>query len=239
MESGTTNREQGEEQAEAWWKGEHADGWWKDEQTGSSSSSGWWMTPTDQTLSEPEGPVGAIEINSVEQTYIKHDRWRQEWLRVNSDSGAVVTALFVAVAGDLLLEKRGEVRVASGAVIPNLRKIKMKSTDESGVARSIRGHITEVAKPLLSAAEVSRRWDSLLFVDGGIFLERNCLVALKIRAILKKTQGLESSWQEHQILPRRQLVQCVRASWRCHTRTCFGRTSRGEVDQDRSGRRRA
>ena len=52
---------------------------------------------------------------------------RQEWLTVNSDSGAVVTALFVAVAGDLLLEKRGEFRVASGAVIPNLRKIKMKS----------------------------------------------------------------------------------------------------------------
>ena len=84
----------------------------------------------------------------------------------NCDSGAAVTALPVAVAGDLPLEKRGEFRVASGAVIPNLGKIKMKSTDESGVARSIRGHITEVAKPLLSAAEVSRRWDSLLFEDG-------------------------------------------------------------------------
>ena len=70
------------------------------------------------------------------------------------DSGAAVTALPVAVAGDLPLEKQGEFRVASGAVIPNLGKIKMKSTDESGVARSIRGHITEVAKPLLSAAEV-------------------------------------------------------------------------------------
>ena len=161
-EAGT---KQGEEQTEGWWNEEHADGWWKDEQTVSSSSARWW-TANDQTPWEPEGPVGAIEVNSVEPRYIRHDRWGQEWLMQNGDTGAAVTALPVAVAGDLPLEKRGEFRVASGAVIPNLGKIKMKSTDESGVARSIRGHITEVAKPLLSAAEVSRRWDSLLFEDG-------------------------------------------------------------------------
>ena len=91
-----------------------------------------------------------------------------------------MTALLVAEAGDLPLEKHGEFRVAPGAVIPNLGKIKMKSTDESGVARSIRGHITEVAKPLLSAADVSRRWDSLLFHGGGILLERNSTVSLEV-----------------------------------------------------------
>ena len=65
---------QGEEQAEGWWNEEHAGGWWKDEQTGSSSSAGWW-TANDQTPWEPEGPGGAIEVKSVEQKYIKHDRW--------------------------------------------------------------------------------------------------------------------------------------------------------------------
>ena len=43
---------------------------------------------------------------------------------LNYDSGAAVTALPIAVAGDLPLEKRGEFRVASEAVIPNLGKIK-------------------------------------------------------------------------------------------------------------------
>ena len=109
---------------------------------------------------------------------------------LNYDSGAAVTALPFAVAGDLILEKQGEFRVASGAVIPNLGKIKMKWKDESGVARSIRGHTTEVAKPLLSAAEVSSIWDSLLFEDGGILLERNSTVTLEVRAILKKSQSL-------------------------------------------------
>ena len=90
---------------------------------------------------------------------------------LNSESGAVVTALPVAEAGGLPPEKQGELRVAAGAVIPNLSKIKMKSTKEGGQERSIRGHITEVAKPLLSAAEVSKRWDSYLFEDGGILLE--------------------------------------------------------------------
>ena len=69
----------------------------------------------------------------------------------------------------------------------------MKSTDESGVARSIRGHITEVAKPLLSAAEISRRWDSLLFEDGGILLERNFPVGFEVRAILKR----HKVWNRH------------------------------------------
>ena len=72
---------------------------------------------------------------------------------LNCDIGAPVTALPVSVAGNLPLEKRGEFRVASGAVFPNLGKIKMKSTDESRIGRWTRGHITEVAKPLLSAAE--------------------------------------------------------------------------------------
>ena len=104
---------------------------------------------------------------------------------LNCDRDAAVTALPVAVAGALPLEELGEFRVASGAVVPNMGKIKMKSTDESGVARSIRGHITEIAKPLLSAAENSRIWDSLLFKDGGILLERNFTVSLEVRAILK------------------------------------------------------
>ena len=128
---------------------------------------------------------------------------------LNYDSGAAVTALPIAVAGDLPLAKRGEFRVASGAAIPNLGKIKMKSTDESGIERTLRGNNTEVAKPLLSAAEVSTRWDSLLFEDGGILLERNTHVALEIRAVLAKHKSLESSWQEHETLPPRQLVQCV------------------------------
>ena len=52
----------------------------------------------------------------------------------------------VAVAGDLPLEKRGEFRVTSGAVIPNLGKIKMMSTDESGVQASAkrRGGVQEM-----------------------------------------------------------------------------------------------
>ena len=130
-------------------------------------SSDWWTT-TEETPWQPEEPVGGFEVNSLDSSskYIKHDQWGQEWLMLNYDSGAAVTALPVAVAGDLPLEKRGELRVASGAIIPNLGKIKMMSTDESGVARSLRGHITEVSKPLLSAAEVSKKWDFLLFEDG-------------------------------------------------------------------------
>ena len=83
LEAGTSHREQGEEHADGWLNEENVHGWWKDEQTGSSSSSGWWMTVNDQTPWEPEGPVGGFEINSVEPRYIKHDRWGQVWLVLN------------------------------------------------------------------------------------------------------------------------------------------------------------
>ena len=112
---------------------------------------------------------------------------------LNYDSGAAVTALLIAVAGDLPLEKCGEFRVASGAVIPNLGKIKKKLVDDSGIERTVRGNITEVSKPLLSTAEASKRWDSILLEDGGILLERNPPVALEIRAILKK----HKVWNRH------------------------------------------
>ena len=101
----------------------------------------------------------------------------QNWLRLNYDSGAAVTALPIVIAGDLPLKKCGEFRVwPSGAVIPNLGKIKMKLMDESGTKRTVRGNITEVSKQLLSAAEASKRWDSILF---------RSLVVLEVRAILR------------------------------------------------------
>ena len=58
LDSGTSNREQSEEHAGGWWNEEHVDGWWKDEQTGSSSSAGWW-TANDQT------PFGTVQLKST------------------------------------------------------------------------------------------------------------------------------------------------------------------------------
>ena len=97
---------------------------WKATDDQNGSSSGQWMSANDRTAWEPEGPVGGIEMNSIETKYIEQDELGQKWLRLNYDSGAAVTALPIAIAGDLLLEKCGEFRVASGATIPILGTIK-------------------------------------------------------------------------------------------------------------------
>ena len=149
---------QGDEHADGWtWNDEQAEEWWKatDDQNGSSSVQ--WTNAKNQTAWEPEGPVGGIEMNSIETKYVEQDELGQKWLRLNYDSGAAVTALPIAIAGDLPLEKCCEFRVVPGATMPNSGKIKMKSTDESGMERTLRGNITEVSKPLLSAAEVSSK----------------------------------------------------------------------------------
>ena len=85
--------------------------------------------------------------------------------------------------------------MASGTAIPDLGNIKVKATDESGEQRMLHGHITEVAKPLLSAAEVSSRWDSYLFEDGGVLLERNSPIAQEVRAVLAR----HDVWNQHGI----------------------------------------
>ena len=194
-----------DEQAEEWWKA-------TDDQNGLGSVQ--WTNANNQTFWEPEGPVGGIEMNSIETKYIEQDELGQKWLRLNYDSGAAVTALLIAIAGDFPLEKCGEFRVAPGATIPNSGKIKMKSTDESGMERTLRGNITKVSKPLLSAAEVSSK------------MEESCWNEVQAQCL--------ESWEEHQAPPRGQLVQCTCANWRCHTGACTSRTSRGELDQDGS-----
>ena len=77
--------------------------------------------------------------------YIKHYEWGEEWMMLKFDCGnSDLIAVFVSAVGSLPLEKRGEFRVVSGVAIPNLGNTEVKSTDGSGIERSIRGHIIEV-----------------------------------------------------------------------------------------------
>ena len=104
------------------------------------------MTANDQTSWEPEEPVGGFEISNVEPKYNKHDRWGREWLMLNSDSGAAVTALPVAEAG-LPLEKQGELRVASGS---SHSKLEQDQDEVDGVRADRRGRFVDT----------SRKWPS-------------------------------------------------------------------------------
>ena len=121
--------------------------------------------------------VGGVDLGSLASTdrnlpnYVSE--WHGErWFKLNYDSGAAVTALPVEMAEGLALEQRGEFRVASGAAIPNLGRVNIPTLDEHGVRRNMKGSITEVRKPLLSAAEASKGYDSYIFHDGGVLVLR-------------------------------------------------------------------
>ena len=180
------------------------------------------MSANDQTAWEPEGPVGGFEMNIIETKYIKQDRWGREWLMLNCDSGAAVTALPIAVAGDLPLEKRGEFRVASGQSLPIWAKSKcsrrMRGNREN-TSRKHHGSCETAAECCGGLQKMGlsslRRWRNL------VGTKRSCCFGNSIS--FGQAQSLESSCQEHQTLPRRQLVQCVCASWRCHARAGTGR----------------
>ena len=93
---------QGDEHADGWtWNDEQAEEWWKAAGDQNGSSSAQWTNANDQTAWEPEGPIGGLEINSIVTKYIEQDELGQNWLRLNHDSGAAVTALPIAIAGDI------------------------------------------------------------------------------------------------------------------------------------------
>ena len=46
---------------------EQAEEWWKEAGDQNGSSSAQWTNANDQTAWEPEGPIGGLEMNSIEE----------------------------------------------------------------------------------------------------------------------------------------------------------------------------
>ena len=87
----------------------------------------------------------------------------------------------VQLAQGLPLHQQGTFRVASGATIPNLGRVMLPTIDAYGCSRRMKGNVTEVGKPLLSAGEVSKAYDSFLFRDGGILIPRDSALGRQVQ----------------------------------------------------------
>ena len=138
-------------------------------------------TQTHESL----GGLDLCSMSSLDPNYIVEDGW-SKWIKFNYDSGAATTAIPVEMAQGLPLIQQGEFKVASGESIPNMGKIKMQMQDEYNQHRGVRGSVTHVRKPLLSAGEVSKNYDSYLFEDGGMLLPKQSWIATSMRRHLRE-----------------------------------------------------
>ena len=159
-------------------------------------SQGWtaseWATASwEQQPWEPDdgaglGGVGLGGFGDRENPRYVVEYKGERWYRLNCDSGAAVTALSVAMGEGLPLHEQGEFRVASGMAIRNLGKVSLQTEDEYGIRRQLRGNVTEVSKPLLSAGQISKNYDAHIFEDGGVLIRRDSSMAKKVRNFMKK-----------------------------------------------------
>ena len=104
------------------------------------------------------------------------------WVRYNYDTGAACTALPVHMAEGLPLIKKGSFTVANEEEIPDYGRVRVPSVDEKWLARGIAGNITEVHKPLASAAELAEHHDTFVWRSGGALVPRDSPIARGMRA---------------------------------------------------------
>ena len=75
---------------------------------------------------------------------------------------------------------------ANGAGIPNYGKVNVRTVDEQNNQRMLRGSVSEVHKPLGSAAEMSKNHDVMLWEEGGVLIPKNGPIALGLRYEYKR-----------------------------------------------------
>ena len=108
-----------------------------------------------------------------------------EWIRINYDTGAAVTAFPLEFGDGLNLHKRGEFKVASGDSIPDYGRVRIPGQDEFGNNRGISGAVTSVHKPLCSATEVAKAHDAFIWEGGGAIVPKAHPVATGMRRAWK------------------------------------------------------
>ena len=70
-----------------------------------------------------------------------------EWQKFNYDTGAGITALPPKFAVEATGQTEHYYKTASGELIPDYGTTKLRGIDENGIARTLRGRVTEVHKP--------------------------------------------------------------------------------------------
>ena len=102
------------------------------------------------------------------------------------DSGAVVTALPLAVVEGKAVSEGEPFVGAGGHQIRNFGKMKVVTSDENNQSRKLCASVADVHKPLVSAGELSKNQDSFLMEDGGFLIPRGSEIGKQMRIKLQE-----------------------------------------------------
>ena len=123
---------------------------------------------------------------------------RDEWIRMNLDSGAAVSAFPRRMAPPGAKGNGTAYRTASGELIKDEGSMRVRAEDERGFLRSLTGRVADVHKPLVSqarCAEVGQ--NTWLTKGGGWMVHKSSKVSQKIGQLLEQ----EAKKPGHTMLP--------------------------------------
>ena len=122
-----------------------------------------------------------------------------KWLRFNLDSGAAISAFPKSFKPPGASGGNGRsYKTASGQHIKDEGAVRLKAQDESGNMRGLKGRLTDVHKPLVSASESAKAGqNSWLTKGGGYMVPQTSGVSKKIEKMIDN----ESRKKYNKLLP--------------------------------------
>jgi hypothetical protein len=135
------------------------------------------------------GEVNSLEANSLDD----------EWLKLNYDTGAAMTAFPLEVAEGKNLKDTGEhFKTASGQLISDKGPVTIKGKDAQGNVRKMKGRVTEVHKALVAASQIHQSQDVWLGLGGGVMMPRGGPIA---QGLHKEYERLVRKHGDKDLLP--------------------------------------
>ena len=120
----------------------------------------------------------------------------EQWIKLNYDSGAAVTAFPKSGVPQNLVQSSSSssYKTAGGQLVPDLGGVKLTAEDENGQLRRVQGRVSEVHKSLISASKSAQMGQNgWLTKGGGWLVPENSRASEKIHKILQEESEKEGN----------------------------------------------
>ena len=135
-----------------------------------------------ENAGEPDAEVGDFDLSPLNPTtLVSNDvsSKEEEWIKLNLDTGAAVTAFPESMAPAGLKGNGQNYKTATGELTPDQGQIRVVGFSENNKRVRVNGRVAKVHKPLLSASKCVNNGQCVWLSQGGSWLIQKTDVAVK------------------------------------------------------------
>ena len=140
-----------------------------------------------ETTGEPDAEVGELDMGHFGDNALGSNTGSssEEWVKLNLDTGAAVTAFPESMAPPGLQGNGQNYKTATGQLTPDKGQVVLRGYSENNRKMKVTARVAEVHKPLLSASRVVNGGQCIwLSSGGGWLIEKGDVAARQVERIL-------------------------------------------------------